>query len=126
MRKLHVASESRPHGEVRQHLSSIPPSPTVRSTARSWAPRGLSSPRKHITANLDLVLAALARGRGSLEQLDDRGRVLLQLLQGILRFLELRLQVLEELVVRVVGFLELILHGLQLGGALRRVHVDVS
>merc|ERR1719502_319432 len=63
-------------------------------------------------APLDLVLALGAAGgggRGSLEELDDGGRLLLELLEGVLGLLELGLQVLEQLVVVVLRLLQRVL-----------------
>merc|ERR1719230_1865164 len=76
---------------------------------------------------LDLVLARGrgGLGRGGLEQLDGRRRVLLQLLERVLRLLEGRLQLLEELVVLLLGVGHGLLHRLELRRALRSVHVNV-
>merc|ERR1719316_2481115 len=71
-----------------------------RTRPRSLCPqerRGVWPP-----ASLDLVLACGtggSLGRRGLEHLDHGGRVLLELLESILRLLELGLQLLEQLIV---------------------------
>merc|ERR1719453_2938121 len=111
--------------EARQRLVRIASGSTAQSQARESGPASVG--RESAPAGcLDLVLAAgLARRRGRLEHLDDRRRVLLELLERVLRLLELCLELLEELVVSVLGGLELVLHLRHLGLALGRVHVDV-
>merc|ERR1719453_619491 len=95
--------------EARQRLVRIASGSTAQSQARESGPASVGQ-ESAPAGCLDLVLAAgLARRRGRLEQLDDRRRVLLELLERVLRLLELCLELLEELVVRVLGGLELLL-----------------